>query len=242
MYKFIALAFAIFLSVAQAQEKSPWAHESEASVVQVSGNTESESYSAKQKTVYTVESNMYTATGRYLQTKAGSVETARAWDAGLRYDRMLTEKWSAFAAHGAESDRFANIIQRDNTDLGGTYFFDKDDTQVLKLEASYRATHNTKVASASQTDEAKGVLNLEWNRKLNASTSAYFKAKYQHNFTETKFYLVDYEPGVTVMMSEILSLKVSYLSKYQNEPGLDKEGNPLKKEDRSLTTSLVAKF
>ncbi len=49
-----------------AQEKAPWSHESEAAIVKVGGNTESESYSAKQKTSLTRDKNLWVATGRYL--------------------------------------------------------------------------------------------------------------------------------------------------------------------------------
>lgn len=233
---------ALFLSVssyAQEAEKSPWAHESEVSVIQVSGNTESESYSAKQKTTYTFDKNIVSTTGRYIQTKAGTVETARSWDLGAKYERTLSEMWAVFAAHGAESDTFAGYVQRDNTDLGGKFYFVKTDAQNIFTEVSYRATQNTKVEGSKHPNgnENKGVVYVEWYQKLNETVSAKIWAKYQHNFTESDYYMLDYEPSLSVMMNKILSLKVSHLTKYQNEPGVGR-----KKEDRSLTTSLVAKF
>ena len=53
-----------------AQLKSPWSHESEAAVVKVNGNTASESYSAKQKTVYKVDSNSWAVAGSYSKAQA----------------------------------------------------------------------------------------------------------------------------------------------------------------------------
>jgi putative salt-induced outer membrane protein len=241
-FLFKILIPALFLSLSvQAQDtaKSPWMHESEVSVIQVSGNTESESYSAKQKTSYTFDKNIVSTTGRYIQAKAGAEETARSWDLGAKYERTLSDMWAVFAAHGAESDTFAGYVQRNNTDLGGKFYFVKSDAQNIFSEVSYRATQNTKVEGAKKPDgnENKGVVYVEWSQRLNETVSAKIWAKYQHNFTESKYYMLDYEPSLSVMMNNILSLKVAHQTKYQNEPG---DGR--KKEDRSLTTSLVAKF
>ncbi len=240
MFKILIPALFLSLSVqAQDTAKSPWMHESEVSVIQVSGNTESESYSAKQKTSYTFDKNIVSTTGRYIQAKAGAEETARSWDLGAKYERTLSDMWAVFAAHGAESDTFAGYVQRNNTDLGGKFYFVKSDAQNIFSEVSYRATQNTKVEGAKKPDgnENKGVVYVEWSQRLNETVSAKIWAKYQHNFTESKYYMLDYEPSLSVMMNNILSLKVAHQTKYQNEPG---DGR--KKEDRSLTTSLVAKF
>lgn len=241
MKLFITLIAMTSAFVAQAEEapvKSPWAHESEASVVQASGNTESESYSAKQKTTYTNGANIYSTTGRLLETKAGSTQTAKSWDLTGRYDRTLTEKWSAFASHGAESDKFAGFVQRDNTNLGGTYYFDKDDIQVTLVEASFQSTKNINNSNPDVKDtESGGVAKLSWSRKLSPTVTANVKGQYFANFTESKQFRYEYEPSISVMMSQVLALKVSHLTKFQNEPGPG-----LKKEDRTLTTSIVAKF
>ena len=240
MFKILIPALFLSLSVqAQDTAKSPWMHESEVSVIQVSGNTESESYSAKQKTSYTFDKNIVSTTGRYIQAKAGAEETARSWDLGAKYERTLSDMWAVFAAHGAESDTFAGYVQRNNTDLGGKFYFVKSDAQNIFSEVSYRPTQNTKVEGAKKPDgnENKGVVYVEWSQRLNETVSAKIWAKYQHNFTESKYYMLDYEPSLSVMMNNILSLKVAHQTKYQNEPG---DGR--KKEDRSLTTSLVAKF
>lgn len=225
-------------NISWAQEKSPWSHESEAAVVKVDGNTQSDSYSAKQKTIYTFDSNAVTAAGRYLETKAANIETAKSWEASLRYERILSDLWSAFAQHGAESDTYAGYVQRDNTDLGGKYYFIKSDKQNLSAELGARFTNTLPTGSGKKDSNTSGRLYAEYTDKWTETVSGKFWVEYLPNFKEADAYLVNYEPSMSVMMSQVFSLKVAYLVKYHNKTLTASE----KKEDTTFTTALVAKF
>ncbi|MCX7977891.1 MAG: DUF481 domain-containing protein [Bdellovibrionaceae bacterium] len=106
MYKLILVPVFILLQfvsqLACAESSGNWSHKSEASVVQVDGNTASESYSLKQKTDYKFDLDLFTLKGRYLQTKTQGVESALQWEASLRWEREFTDRWSLFHQHGAE--------------------------------------------------------------------------------------------------------------------------------------------
>lgn len=231
-----AVFFPLFSAFAQESEPKEWTHESEASVVQVSGNTESESYSAKQKTVYSFERNLLALTGRYLQTRSSGIETAKSWDASARYEREIFGAWSAFLQQGAESDVYAGYIQRDNTDVGAKRFFIRDDVQTLISELGARyVTTNT---GASRVYSRSGRLYLEYSRKLNETVSARFWAEYLPNFTDSEAWLANYEPSISAMLNSVFSLKLSYLTKYHNKTVTANES----KNDTTFTTSLVSKF
>lgn len=223
---------------AHAEEKPAWAHESEASVVQVTGNTESESYSAKQKTTHNFDENSLIATGRYLQTKAANVETAKAWEAALRYERALSDYFSIYIQHGAESDAYAGYVQRDNSDVGGKYHFIKSDPENFFSEIGYRYSKVIPSTSADTEYVSYGRAYLEYSKKLNETVSGKLWVEYLPNFKESEAYLVNYEGSITAMMTQIFSLKTSYLVKYHNLTILPDE----KKEDKTLTVSIVAKF
>ncbi len=236
---FISLLISLaFCMSASAQEKSPWSHESEAAVVKVDGNTKSDSYSAKQKTVYTFDSNALTAAGRYLQTKAADIETAKSWEASLRYERLFSDAWSAFVQHGAESDAYAGYVQRDNTDIGGKYYFIKSDARNLFSELGARFTNTLPTGAGKKDNNTSGRLYAEYTDKLTETVSAKFWVEYLPNFKDSDAYLVNYEPSMSVMMSQVFSLKVAYLVKYHNKTVTATE----KKEDTTFTTALVAKF
>ncbi|HEY8272658.1 MAG TPA: DUF481 domain-containing protein [Pseudobdellovibrionaceae bacterium] len=236
----IAIIFSVLLFSLglYAQEKSPWTHESEASIVSVGGNTTSESYSAKQKTSYKFDLNILTASARYLQTKASGTETAKQWDASLRYERELSENWAVFIQHGAESDPYAGYVQRDNSDIGGKYYFIKTDLETLLSEVGLRATKTILSPTNEVTYTTSGRLYVEYSKKINQSVSGKLWAEYLQNFKDSDAYLVNYEPSLSVMMNQIFSVKLAYLVKYHNKTITPVE----KKEDTTFTTALVAKF
>jgi len=222
---------------AQEQVKA-WSNESEASVVQVGGNTTSESYSAKSKTAYKVDANVVAITGRYLQTKSAGVETAKQWEAAARYEREFGTNWAAFVQHGAESDWYAGYVQRDNTDLGSKYYFLKEDAETFFTEIGLRTTKTIVAPTNEITTFNSGRLYFEYGTKINESVSAKAWVEYLPNFKDADAYLVNYEPSLSVMMSQIFSIKLAYLVKYHNRTVTATE----KKEDTSFTTALVAKF
>lgn len=226
-----------FGAQAQTTEKSPWAHESEASIVQVSGNTKSESYSAKQLTSYKFDLNTLSLKARYLSTKTSGTETARAWDASLRFERDLSDKWAAFIQHGAEADAFGGYVQRDNTDIGVKYFFIKSDTELLFSELGARSS-KVNLGGGTTDTTSGGRFYTEYNRKINDSTSGKFWVEYIHNTKDSDAYLLNYEPSLSVMLSQVFSVKLAYLVKYHNKTATATED----KNDTTFTTSLVAKF
>lgn len=223
--------------LAQEQTRA-WSNESEASIVQVGGNTTSESYSAKQKTSYKVESNVIGIMGRYLQTKSLGVETAKQWEASVRYERELGTHWAAFVQHGAESDWYAGYVQRDNTDLGSKYYFVKEEAETFFTEVGLRTTKTIVAVTNEVTTFNSGRLYLEYGTKINESVTAKAWVEYLPNFKDADAYLLNYEPSLSVMMSQIFSIKLAYLVKYHNRTVTATE----KKEDTTFTTALVAKF
>lgn len=230
----------ILVSFAQAEEAptSTWTNETEASIVKVSGNTKSENYSLKQKSEYVFDLNKLVAAGRYVNSKAGSTEIGRAWDASLRYERALSDQWSLFVQQTAESDAFAGYVQRDSTDLGAKYFFLKDKEATLFAEAGARSTRVNPVGSASPDTSTSGRAYLEGSRQFNEAVSGKLWVEYLPNGKDADAYLVNYEPSLAVMMTKVFSLKLSYLVKYHNKVTTAGED----KEDSTLTTSVVAKF
>ncbi|MES3038341.1 MAG: DUF481 domain-containing protein [Bdellovibrionota bacterium] len=234
----LAISIFIFPFTLYAEEKPPWAHESEASIVKVDGNTTSDSYSAKQKTSYRFDLNIISASGRYLQTKASGSETAKQWDATLRYERELSDLWSLFIQHGAESDPYAGYVQRDNSDIGGKYYLIKTDPETLFSELGVRSTKTISSVSNNVDYSTSCRLYIEYSKKINESVSGKFWVEYLPNFKDSDAYLVNYEPSVSVMMNQVFSLKIAYLVKYHNLTLTAAE----KKEDTTFTTALVAKF
>jgi putative salt-induced outer membrane protein len=219
-------------------DSKPWAHESEIGILKVGGNAQSDSYNGKQKTAFVFEKNAITATGRYLEAKSAGTQTAKSWDAALRYERILSEIWSAFVQQGAESDVYAGYTQRDNSDFGAKYTWLKTDSENLLSEAGYRYSKTLSSVGLDTKYESLGRLFAEYSRKLNGSVTTKFWIEYLPNFSDSQAYLLNYEPSATVMLNHILSMKMSYLVKFHNKTMAAGEN----KEDTTFSTALVAKF
>ena len=212
-------------------------NESEAGVVITSGNSSSQSYNLKQSTTYSEASNLLRFQARYLKTKNDGVEAAKSWSLGLRYERSLSEMWSAFLAETLESDVFAGILQRYSTDIGAKAKIIHEEGLNWSAEGGYRFTHENKTLGGT-LNYHYARLYTEVERKFNASTSAKLWAEFLPNFTDSDDYLINSEVSVSAAMSAIFSLKVAYMVKYDHLP------NPgvAHQTDSIFTTALVAKF
>lgn len=218
--------------------------ESEAGAVLVSGNAETESYSVKTKNSYILEKDTFTIFGRYLKTRSSGTESARNWEAGARYERSLAEYVSAFLGHKAESDPFAGYVQRDSSDLGAKYYFNKSDDFNLFTELGYRYQHNLSTVGIV-TNDSLGRLYFEVSKTIEKTTTLRYWAEYLPNFTNNEAYLANTEASVGVMLYRNFSLKLAYLLQYQNTKPIITTVTPTREGERidtTYTTSIVAKF
>jgi putative salt-induced outer membrane protein YdiY len=249
--KHIIFTFIFCLSSISLAE-GKWSHESELSIVTISGNSESETTSAKQKTKYAREKDSATITAAYTEAESEDAttglrsESARNSHLAGRYDRVIDGRLSGFIGHGVYSDRFAGFTQEDRSDLGLSYLISKRDDQEWTLELGYQRSEFNYVAAA---DDSLGSARLAtaYAKKMNESVSAGIKVEYRDAFEDGKngyngeqeaLYWLDYEANLAVVMTNILSLKIAYESKYQNFRPAGTSEN----EDTKFTTSLVAKF
>lgn len=239
--KRLVLFVFLFPWVGSAEEvqMKAWTNESELSVVSVTGNSESESVSVRQKSSYQFDQNVFAVSGRYLNTKSLdqttkiTQDTSRIWEAALRYDRLVGEDWSVYLGVSAESNPFGGYIQKDNSEIGGKYIFAKDR---WTGEFGYRNT-KTYDTKGNRSTTHYGRLYTEYSQSFNPTSSFRMSVEYLPNFTDRTADAVNAEPSLTVILSSILSLKMAYSWKFN-------AGNqaPLKTADAQLTTALVAKY
>lgn len=218
--------------------------ESEVGAVVTSGNAETESSSVKTKNSYIWEKDTYTAFGHYLRTKSAGTESARNWDAGLRYERALAEYVSAYLGHKAESDPFAGYVQRDSSDIGGKYYINKSDSFNFFTELGYRY-QKTLATTGDLNYDSLGRLFVEVNGTVDKTTSLRYWAEYLPNLTRPNSFLANTEASLSVMLYKNLSLKMAYLLQYQNVKPIITTVTPAREGERidtTYTTSIVAKF
>ncbi len=242
MNKLIALSFLGFLtfsSFSSAADEAPkWAHESQAGVVLTTGNTDSQTYSFKQTTSYAWTGNLATLNARYLMGKSDGILNARTWSAGLRYERQIWEMLSGFGAYTMDGNTFSGIELRHAFDIGGKYYWYKTDQTVLFNELGYRYTTERLLGPSRTLNSHFGRLYAEWSQNWNKSFSSKVFVEYLPNFSNTDDYQANAEPSLSMILTDIFSVKLAYLMQYRNLPPTAGK----KRLDTTYTTSLVAKF
>jgi putative salt-induced outer membrane protein len=232
---FLAVA-AILLAAASAH--ADWKDSSEAGVVVTSGNSKTMSYNLKSSTQYLFDLNTLQLDGSYLQSRNKGVTSAQSWLIGLRFERALSNQWSAFLGQSLEGDRFSGFFQRYNTDLGAKYFLYKLDKDILWFaEAGYRFSRENSTNGTSKNAQ-KARLYSEAEKFWSKSTSTKLWVEYIPNFTVSQAWLLNGEASVSSALDSTFAVKSAYLVKYNNNPA----SSGVLKTDTVFTTSLVAKF
>lgn len=233
--KFLALA----LLLVGASAHADWKNESEAGLVINYGNSDSQSLNAKHLSAYDwAGKNTLSAGGSFLRTKDKGAISAKRWDAILKYERALSDRFSLVASQNIESDRFAGYHHRYNTDVGPKYYFHKEEKKWEWFgEVGYRFTRENPVNDADKSYQ-KGRVYSEASWFWSDTGSTKFWVEFLPNFTEGRDWLLNSELSSSAAINSLLAFKVAYLIKYDNQPNKGVSKNT----DGVVTTSLVAKF
>ena len=184
-----------------------------------------------------LEKNNFIFNARYLNAFANSVESARYFNANLRFERALDERFSLFITETFEKDKFAGIYQRLITDVGGKYAITKTEKTKWSAELGYRYMQEERL-DGTKISQNYGRAYSEIDRQWNVNFSTKYWLEYLPNFTNSTDYQFNTELSLSVLLTNIFSLKSGFLLRYDNlpAPGI------FHKTDTLLTTALVAKF
>lgn len=234
------LAVVILATPAFSAEENNFSGESELSSVVVNGDSSSDTLSAKTKDTYKLtESDIMTGFGKYLRSEINGIESAKSWEAGLRYDRvLLKDELSVFVQQKAEHDPYNGIfIQRDSSDLGLKYQILRKDDLNWFAEVGYRYS-KTYVAMELPTETAGfGRVYTEAEYKLSSTAKANLWIEHLPNLKNSDEYQTNAELSLSASLNSIFSLKTSYL---WNRDAAKK--SPLKDTTTTWTTALVANY
>lgn len=247
--KIILLALVALLSTT-AMAENKFSNETGLTMVDTTGNTETTGYNVTTKSIYDVTVRKYILSGHYAYgTNKDSTGTARYgdlivrnWNIKLGMEQSLTKKIFAVTSLQYEANQFSNLNQRRNIDLGLKYEITKTDKMKQSVEAGYRTSEEQRIDRDDKGEDqftfSKGFLQYDIDHKVTKTTSYAFWIEYIPNFTEEEDYQINFEPSLSVTMSDTFSLKVAYTGMYDNErnPGVKK------RLDTISTTSLIAKF
>ena len=225
--------------------QAEWEHASELGIVIAGGNTESRTENAKHESkVKWAEKNTVKFGGSYVHSfteSDGTESDFEIWEFGARYERLIAGHVSGFIGEKVEGNRDAGFDYKASTDLGLKYEFYKDSKKdYLSSEAGYRFTYEQKVQGTEPPLERSHFVRLflEWGKEWNDKVALKWWVEVLPDVSETENLEINTEPSLTVVLSNILSLKLGYLMKYDNQPAVS--GN--ERIDYLYTTTLVANY
>lgn len=200
-------------------------HESELGITIVEANRDSESWNAKQQTTYEWRKNLVRLNASYLRaesedpTTAQSVESARAWLAGVRYERILNTRLNAFVGYQIEADINQSYIQKSSADAGAKYFLAKSKPTTWFIELGYRSVVSL-IPNPTREQTAHALrAYTEFNQELSDTATTRFFVEYIPNIqrpnpepldSNQNGYVLTVEPSISVRISNNLTVKSAY--------------------------------
>jgi len=224
------------------EEKSSWAHESELGISLSGGNSDSKSINFKQMTSYAWGMNLIRLDALFLYGYANGAESARNWMGGLRYERVITNMISAYLGHSWEGDVYAGYDYRANSDIGAKiYFLKKDDkSNYFFNETGYRFRYEDRITGTVSPTSKDHIIRVYFEKARDLTSFLFWKTwvEFLFDMTNKSNIQINFEPSLNVLLSNVFSLKLGFLGKFDNEPA--QAG--LTTFDYLYTTALVAKF
>lgn len=230
--------FVLALMALQLNSFAEFKSEDEATIISTSGNSDFKTYALKSDNSYSLNSNTIGLKGKYTYGESDKVRNAENWEAQLSFGHALNDSISLIAAEIVEANRFAGFSRRYNTDLGLKYSFLKSDTSTALMSVSYRYSVEKNVdENIADKKDSKAKIYFEGSKQINKAVFAKLWTEYIPNFSESEDYQINFEPSISVVMSDLLSLKMAYLWNYDHAPSAGSQAH-----DTKYTTSVIAKF
>lgn len=240
MKRWILAAGVLFLlhqaAHAGEEKKQGWQTHAELGYVKTGGNTDTQNLAAKLATKYQQEKNRYLLSGGALFSETDGTQTSNKLFAAGRYDRFLTERLFGFLVGDYIKDKFSGYNYRFS--IGPGLGYDIIKTKEHKLTGLVGALYDYDKFSSGGSDiywSGRAGIDYAWQILKNLK----FKeiATYNVSFEDTKTWFVDSETGLEAKISNNLSLGVSYLVNYKNNPP-----GSFKKTDTTFLTSVIVDF
>ncbi|MDW7710047.1 MAG: DUF481 domain-containing protein [Deferrisomatales bacterium] len=232
----LAAAAVAALAHPSAAEDAAFQARAEASYVHTSGNTDTQTLAGQLKGSYEQGLNRYFLRGAVLFAETDGEQTSSRWLADGRYERSLTERFFAFVEASYLKDTFAGFDSKIQLGPGVGYDILKTEAQSLKGLASLLYTWDN---YTDGTDDSYATAKLAGDYAWQILENLAFKqyVDYLVSLEDAGLYFLHSQTGLEVKVNSNISLGLSYLVAYQNDPP---EG--AKNTDRTFLTSLIVDF
>lgn len=231
----LAAGFLVLAVCAFAQtDDGKWHDEAELSYVDTGGNTQVTTFSGKNTLMVPLGDN---TTGTWklegMYGKSEGRRNAEHYATELRGDHSYNTFLYSFAYSGWFRDQFAGIDNRYYGGAGGGYRLLTGPRQFLMVEAGLSFTSEDRTDNTSRKYPG-GRLFGKYEYRLTKKTKFTQSVEWLADLRQFSSWDLNTETAITAALNSWMSLKTSYVVKYDNEPV-----DNLKRADTVLGASLV---
>ncbi|MBT8489586.1 MAG: DUF481 domain-containing protein [Deltaproteobacteria bacterium] len=220
-------------------EEITWKTRAEFSYVKTSGNSDNETMSGKLETKREEAVNRYYGKANVFRAEDNNNDTANKWLLDGRWERVLSDRLYGFLTANYLKDKFSGYKYRVGGGPGVGYEIVKTKDHTLKGSVAVLYYHDRYSVGPEKSDDyvsGKAAISYEWQiwDNLKFKEDAYYLV----SFEDTQKYFINSETALEVKIKEKVSLGISYIINYQNEP----PSNNIKQTDKIFLTSLIIDF
>ena len=213
-----------------------WERKAELSLVATGGNTDTQTIGAGASVVFRPEGWTTDARTAFVRSEANDLETAKSFVADFRQARTLTARLEAFGRYGYLSDRFAGIEHRNTIDGGLGYKLLTGPIHLLRVDGGLGYTREGRVVG-DQLSFALANFGAAYKWQLSKSADLTNGALLTLPINQEDAWRFNNAFAVAAAITRILSLKLSYDTKFNNSPVPG-----FQKTDRLMSAAIVARF
>ena len=233
---FILIIFA--LAPGSRAEEKKWNDETELSFVDTGGNTQVTTLSAKNLLKYRFTNKLQGAWKLgAVYGKSDGEKNAESYFTELRLDCQFTERLYYYATAGWMQDEFAGIDSRYYLGPGAGYKFLSGPKHFLAGEAGLNYVWEEYI-DGTDKDYLGGRAFAKYEYAFTEKNRFSQSVEFLYDFDDSENYNVNSETAVISALSDYLSLKASYVIKYDNQPVPE----TLEDTDTVLAVTLVVNF
>lgn len=218
---------------------NPWKVRIEVSYVNTSGNTDTQTFAGKLAAKKEGAFNRHFLDGSYLQTESEGDETSNKLKLEGRFERVVTKRLFGLLSAGYFRDKFSGYDFRAFGGPGLGIDLIKTDRHGLQGLISLLYYHDEFSAGEESSDEyAAGKVTARYEWRVLENLKIKETLDYFVSFKDTQRSFIDSVTSAEVKINSRLSLGLSYIVNYQNEP----PSPDIEHTDTTFLTTLIIDF
>jgi putative salt-induced outer membrane protein len=250
-YLMIVLAWSSFCSVSlhaaeisqdTTQPPPLWESTAETSVLVTSGNTDVATIGLAAASAYRPDPWSIKGNAAYLTSRSSGAKTAESYDAALRGERKISQDLSLFLSAAYLKNEFTGFKDRIGSEVGLGYLIYADNWHSISSEIGAGVIRENLISGVSGTALGSrtfinGRAAAEYKWKISETAEFSDTVTLLENLATTQDWRLSNLAAVTAMMTQTVSLKVSFRVDHLNQPVTGKKAT-----DTTTAIALIAKF